>query len=101
MAPLGQGLCLQSTPSRQAAEKGDDQEMLWPGTQNALARMKAVDQWIVLVWMSSVRRSGFHFLGELKHSSSLGVFFPKGESLLPTSMTNLANCGLCGRAAAG
>lgn len=64
-------------PGRQAAGEGNDEEMLWPGTQRALTRVNAVDQWIVLVWMSHVRRSAFHSLGELKHSPSLGVFFPQ------------------------
>lgn len=88
VAPLGQGLCLQAKPGRQAAGEGDqdDQELLWPGMQTALARANAVGacpvdaagQWIFLVWMSNVRRSAFQSLGELKHSPSLCVFSKRG-----------------------
>lgn len=49
----------------------------------------AAGHWVVLVEMSNAQRSGFHPSGEFKHGPSLGVCFPRGESLLPSSRTNL------------
>lgn len=101
MAPLGQfsvpGPAFRVKPGRKAAGK---RVLRCSGA--AVSRKKAVGagpeegvgHWTCLVGMRNTQRSEFHLLGEFQHSPSLGGFFPRGESLLPSSMTNLPH-GLC------